>query len=39
MFARHGGDFTGIQDHFDYFNQLGVTALWLTPVIENNVTR
>jgi neopullulanase len=38
MFSRHGGDFKGIQDHFDYFNELGVTALWLTPVIENNVT-
>jgi len=38
MFARHGGDFKGIQNHFDYFNQLGVTALWLTPVVENNVS-
>lgn len=38
MFARHGGDFKGIQNHLDYFNQLGVTALWLTPVIENNVS-
>lgn len=39
MFARHGGDFTGIQNHFDYFNQLGVTAIWMTPVIENNTSR
>ena len=38
MFARHGGDFAGIQNHLDYFNQLGVTALWLTPVVENNVS-
>jgi neopullulanase len=37
-FSRHGGDFKGIQDKLDYFNELGVTALWLTPVIENNVT-
>ena len=38
MFSRHGGDFKGITDRLDYFNDLGVTALWLTPVIENNVT-
>lgn len=33
---RHGGDLQGIRDHLDYFTQLGVTALWLTPVLENN---
>lgn len=33
---RHGGDLQGIIDHLDYFNELGVTALWLTPIIENN---
>ena len=35
-FSRHGGDFEGIENHLDYFSQLGVTTLWLTPVIENN---
>ncbi len=38
LFSRHGGDFKGIQDRFNYFTELGVTALWLTPIIENNVT-
>ena len=33
---RHGGDLEGIRQHLDYFNELGVTALWLTPVLENN---
>ncbi len=33
---RHGGDLQGIIDHLDYFNELGVTALWMTPIIENN---
>ena len=33
---RHGGDLEGIRRHLDYFNELGVTALWLTPVLENN---
>ena len=33
---RHGGDLEGIRKHLDYFNELGVTALWFTPVLENN---
>ena len=33
---RHGGDLEGIRQHLDYFTQLGVTALWFTPVLENN---
>ena len=35
--ARHGGDIKGITEHLDYFNELGVTALWFTPVLENNM--
>ena len=35
-YLRHGGDFKGIADHIDYLKELGVTALWLTPVIEND---
>lgn len=34
--ARHGGDLQGIENHLDYFNDLGITALWFTPVLENN---
>jgi glycosidase len=33
---RHGGDLNGIREHLDYFKDLGVTALWLTPVLEND---
>ena len=33
---RHGGDLAGIEKHLDYFSQLGVTALWFTPILENN---
>lgn len=36
-FSRHGGDLKGIENHLDYFNELGVTALWLTPVVENDM--
>ncbi len=33
---RHGGDLQGIIDQLDYIHDLGVTALWLNPVLENN---
>ena len=33
---RHGGDLEGIRQHLDYFIDLGVTALWFTPVLEND---
>ena len=36
--AWHGGDLRGIRDHLDYLQQLGVTTLWLTPVVKNGAT-
>lgn len=33
---RHGGDLEGIRQHLDYFTELSVTALWFTPVLEND---
>ena len=33
---RHGGDLEGIRQHLDYFCDLGVTALWFTPILEND---
>jgi neopullulanase len=38
-FGRHGGDLKGISDHLDYIKDLGVTSLWLNPVLENNVKK
>jgi len=35
--ARHGGDLQGIINHLDYISSMGYTALWLTPVLENNM--
>ena len=32
--ARHGGDLAGIEQNLDYFEDLGVTALWFTPVLK-----
>ena len=34
---RHGGDLEGLRQHLDYLADLGVTALWLTPVLENDM--
>ena len=36
IYDRHGGDFQGIINHLDYLQSLGVTTLWMTPVIEND---
>jgi neopullulanase len=35
-YGRHGGDLQGIIDHLSYLKDLGVTALWLNPLVENN---
>jgi neopullulanase len=37
FFARHGGDLQGVIDHLDYLKDLGVTTVWMTPVIENDM--
>jgi glycosidase len=37
VFNRHGGDLKGIQNHLDYFTELGITTLWLNPIIENDM--
>lgn len=34
--GRHGGDIEGIIKHLDYLEELGVTALWSTPLCEDN---
>lgn len=37
QYARHGGDFKGVGDHLDYIHDLGVTAIWFNPVLENDM--
>lgn len=36
MYYRHGGDIQGVMNHLDYLKDLGVTAVWMTPEIEND---
>lgn len=33
---HHGGDLQGIENRLDYLQDLGVTTLWITPVLKNN---
>lgn len=35
--GRHGGDIQGIIDHLDYIDRMGYTAIWLNPVLENDM--
>ncbi len=37
--GRHGGDLKGIINSLDYLKDLGVTAIWLNPFLENNQQR
>lgn len=37
--GRHGGDIKGIMNHLDYIRDLGATAVWFTPLLENNMAK
>jgi neopullulanase len=37
--GRHGGDLRGIINNLDYLKTMGFTAVWLNPVLENNMSR
>lgn len=37
VFNRHGGDLQGIENRLDYLQDLGVTAIWLNPIWENDM--
>jgi glycosidase len=37
VFNRHGGDLKGVENKLDYISSLGVTTIWLNPVIENDM--
>jgi glycosidase len=39
MYHRHGGDLQGVINHLDYLQDLGVTTVWMTPVLENDMPR
>ena len=37
-YGRHGGDLQGVLEHLDYLRDLGVTQVWMNPVLENDQT-
>ena len=34
--GRHGGDIQGIIDRLDYLQQMGLTQIWMNPLLEND---
>ncbi len=36
LLGRHGGDLQGIINHLDYIQDLGISAIWLNPELEND---
>lgn len=37
IYLRHGGDLQGVINHLGYLQDMGVTTLWMTPVLENDM--
>ena len=37
--AYHGGDLRGIREHLPYLKDLGLTTLWLTPILKNGAAQ
>ena len=37
--AYHGGDLRGVMQRLDYLQELGVTAIWLTPLLRNQAVQ
>ncbi len=35
--GRHGGDIAGIDNKLEYLADLGITAMWINPLLENNL--
>jgi alpha-amylase len=35
MGKYHGGDWKGVEDKLDYLQELGVTTLWISPIVKN----
>lgn len=35
----HGGDMQGIEQKLDYLQGMGVTAIWMTPILRNKATQ
>ena len=36
-YKRHGGDIEGVTEHLNYIDEMGFTAIWLSPVLTNDM--
>ncbi|UKT64091.1 glycoside hydrolase family 13 protein [Pedobacter mucosus] len=39
MYYRHGGDIQGVINRLNYLKELGVTTVWMTPEVENDMPK
>lgn len=39
MYARHGGDLAGVESKLGYLEELGIGAVWMTPVVANDLAK
>ena len=39
MYLRHGGDLQGVINKLDYLKDMGVTTVWMTPVLLNDMAK
>jgi neopullulanase len=37
--GRHGGDIKGVKNNLDYIDEMGFTAIWFNPFLENDMDR
>ena len=37
ILLRHGGDLKGVENHLNYIKELGMTSIWMCPIIENDM--
>lgn len=37
--AFHGGDMQGIEEKLDYLQGMGITAIWMTPILRNKAVQ
>jgi neopullulanase len=37
--AYHGGDLRGVKSHLPYLKDLGITTIWLTPIVKNGAAQ
>ncbi len=37
--AFHGGDMQGVEEKLDYLKSMGITSIWMTPILRNKAVQ